>query len=535
MSHIEVQGLNFKYLGSDKPALENINLTVDRGETVLLVGPSGCGKSTLIRALNGLIPHRYAGVYSGSVTVAGVSVPSTPPQLLSKMVGTVMQEVSRQLVAQTVEDDVAFGPSNLCLPREEVERRVIAGLEAVGALHLRGRDINALSGGEKQRVVFAGILAMDPEVVLLDEPLANLDSEGVRLVLSQVEEFKRRGKTVVIAEHRTEEILEGVRVDRIVVMDNGRIVRELDSPDGLVEFKDKIRVPSNLLFPPPKGKELVLPIGNEEKRVLGRELVVFDDVYYSYDGSSYALEGVSLTIREGEKVALLGNNGAGKSTLAKHILGLLKPTKGRVLIDGVDTREKEPYELAGKVGLVVQDPYSMLFARTVWEELAFGPRNLGVPEAEVEARIKEVSRACGIEHLLARSPFSSSFGEKKRICVGAVLTMYPSILILDEPTAGQDYARYTGFLDFVMQLEHVKTMVLITHDVDIALEYTDRTVVLSKGKVIADGETVKVLADENVLRRGRLRETQLIRLGRELSGGERVFRKRELKSLLEKA
>jgi len=245
---IEVKGLSFKYLGGKDFALRGIDLEVEKGETILLVGPSGCGKSTLIRAINGLIPHRYAGEYKGSVTVSGVNVAESSPQALSRIVGTVMQEVSKQLVAQTVEDDVAFGPANLCMPREELRRRVEASLKAVGALHLRERDINALSGGEKQRVVFAGILAMDPEVVLLDEPLANLDSEGVRLVLERVEDFKQRGKTIVIAEHRTEEILEGVRVDRIIVMDKGVVLKELDSPEDLAEYRDKVRVPSSLIY-----------------------------------------------------------------------------------------------------------------------------------------------------------------------------------------------------------------------------------------------------------------------------------------------
>ncbi|WP_288004997.1 ABC transporter ATP-binding protein [Thermofilum sp.] len=534
MAVIEVKDLSFKYLGGKDFALRGINLEVEKGETILLVGPSGCGKSTLIRTINGLIPHRYAGEYKGSVTVSGVNVAESSPQALSRIVGTVMQEVSKQLVAQTVEDDVAFGPANLCMPREELRRRVEASLKAVGALHLRERDINALSGGEKQRVVFAGILAMDPEVVLLDEPLANLDSEGVRLVLERVEDFKQRGKTIVIAEHRTEEILEGVRVDRIIVMDKGVVLKELDSPEGLAEYRDKVRVPSSLIYSAQMVDKSLLPINGVTTRDSGKDVIIFEGVYFSYDGTRYALENVSLTIREGERVALLGNNGAGKSTMSKLMLGLLKPTKGRVLVDGEDTRRKEPYELAGKVGLVVQDPYSMLFARTVREELAFGPRNLGVPLVEIDRRVDEVSKACGISHLLDGSPFSSSYGEKKRICVGAVLTMYPSILILDEPTAGQDYANYVRFLDFVTSLNQVRTFILITHDIDIALEYTDRTIVLSGGRVIADGSTVEVLAREDILRQGSLRETQLIRLGRELSNGKRVYRRRELEKALQK-
>ncbi len=522
---IEVRDLTFKYMNKDKPALNRVSFHVKDGETILIVGRSGCGKSTLIKAINGLIPNRYEGKYEGEVKVMRMTVKGASLSRLSRLVGTVMQEVGKQLVLPNVEDDVAFGPCNLCIPKEEVRDRVEAALKHVNALHLRERDVNELSGGEKQRIAIAGVLAMDPPIILMDEPLANLDSEGVSLVQDHIRKMKDEGKTVVIAEHRTEEILD-VGVDRILVMDEGRILRELESEEELKDFADVIKVPARLFFTKPRkmGYEVRQSIGTENLAVAVR----FENVSFSYDGKP-ALQGINLEIREGERIALLGNNGAGKSTLAKLMLGILKPTRGRVLVYGMDTREKEVYEIAPYVGLVFQDPFNMLFAKSVEEELSYGPKNLGVGKEEIMSRIEEVSAKCGIDHLLEYSPFAASHGEKKRICVGSVLTMRPKILILDEPTAGQDYASYTSFMDFIVRLVGtIRTIVVITHDTDLAVEYTDRTIILSNGRVIADGPTRKVIACRKYLEMGKIRETSLVKVGREITGGKFVLGFREL-------
>ena len=520
---IEIKNLTFTYFGKDKPALKDINLTVKEGEFLLLVGRSGSGKSTLIRAINGLIPNRYQGHYSGEVKVKGITVKGASLTSLSKIVGTVMQEVGKQLVLPIVEDEVAFGPCNLCLPIEEVRKRVYEALRHVDALHLKDRDINELSGGEKQRVAIAGILALDPPIILMDEPMANLDSNGVHLIQNYLGRMREQGRTIIIAEHRTEEILD-VGVDRIIVLEDGEIVEELHDEEGLRSYADVIKVPARLFTDRCNSLRPVV----EDKKPEETIAIKFENVSYSYD-SRPALRDVNLEIREGERIALLGNNGAGKSTLAKLILGILKPTKGRVLVYGMDTREKEVYELAPLVGLVSQDPFNMLFAKTVKEELAYGPRNIGVPPGEIDVRIRETARKCGITHLLTYSPFATSHGEKKRICVASILTMLPKILILDEPTAGQDYASYTSFMDFILSLEdRVRTLILITHDTDLAIEYTDRTIILSEGRVVADGPTHKVLARRDYLEAGKIRETSLVRVCRELTGGEYVIRFRDL-------
>ncbi len=519
---IEVRDLTFRYANKEEPALRNVNLRIEEGETVLLAGRSGSGKSTLIKAINGLIPNRYEGQYEGEVEVLGTIVEGASLSHLSRLVGTVMQEVGKQLVLPNVEDDVAFGPCNLCFPKEEARARVESSLRSVNALHLRERDVNELSGGEKQRVAIAGTLALDPPIILMDEPLANLDSEGVRLVQEQMRMMKERGKTLIIAEHRTEEVLD-VGVDRIIFMENGKIMREMREERELKDLFGVIKIPSRVLIGECRGLR-----ARSERRELGPISIKIEGVSFDYDGKE-ALKDVDLEIREGERVALLGNNGAGKSTLAKLILGILKPKRGRVLVYGMDTREKEVYELANYVGLVFQDPFSMLFAKSVEEELSYGPRNLGVRSDEVRERVMETSAKCGLDHLLKHSPFATSYGEKKRISVASILTMRPKILILDEPTAGQDYASYTQFMDFIMGLfGTVKTLIIITHDTDLAIEYTDRTVILSNGRIIADGPTKSVLADENYLRAGKIRETSLIEMGKRITGGEMVLSLREI-------
>lgn len=523
---VEVRDLTFRYANREEPALRRVSLRIEEGETVLLLGRSGCGKSTLIKAMNGLIPNRYEGAYEGEVRVFGITVKGASLSKLSRLVGTVIQEVSKQLVLPKVEDDVAFGPCNLCLPREEISKRVESSLTSVNVLHLRERDVNELSGGEKQRVAIAGILAMDPELVLMDEPLANLDSEGVKLVQEQMRMLKGRGKTLVIAEHRTEEVLE-VGIDRIIFMDEGRLVREIRKEEELKELLGVVKIPPRVLVRSCKEHRLEeVRRGVKESEVA----IKIEGLSFDYDGRE-VLRDLSLEVREGERVALLGNNGAGKSTLAKLILGILKPKRGRVLVYGMDTREKEVYELASYVGLVSQDPLSMLFAKTVEEELSYGPRNLAVSSDEIRNRVVEAASKCGIEHLLNHSPFASSYGEKKRISVASILTMRPKVLILDEPTAGQDYASYTAFMEFIGSLMGtVKTIILITHDTDLAVEHTDRTVILSDGLIVADGPTRRVLANEDYLKAGRIRETSLVRIGRELTGGRAVL---SLKEVLE--
>ena len=376
MHDIEIDNLTFKYENRTDYALENVNLTVDEREFVLLAGASGSGKSTLLKCLNGLIPHRYLGDYSGIVKVRGKSVPDSQFLNLALNVGTVLQEADKQLVSSIVEDDVAFGPGNLALPRSEIERRVTQSLQSMDISNLRERSIFAISGGQKQRLAIADILAMEAEILVFDEPLANLDSNGVRLMQGIFRELHKNGKTILVAEHRTEEVLRA-NPTRVVVIDKGRVLVDSNDPRVLMNYGNVLKVPAEYVVtrykqgPPEDATQLLTHIS--PRPTLGAELIRVDNVTFDYSGNIRALSNINLSIKEGERVALLGNNGAGKSTLALSLVGLLKPTSGRVLIRGMDTRNISPAEIARAVCLVFQNPFSMLFAKTVREELAVRP------------------------------------------------------------------------------------------------------------------------------------------------------------------
>jgi len=445
-------------------------------------------------------------------------------------VGTVLQEADKQLVSSIVEDDVAFGPGNLALPWQEVDRRVKQGLESMDIFGLRGRSIFAISGGQKQRLGIADVLAMEPDILLFDEPLANLDSNGVHLMQDIFHKLHGQGKTILVSEHRTEEVLRS-KPTRVVVIDKGRLLADSEDPKILVKFKDVLKVPAEYALSE-EGTLLPHPATQEPSPLSAatNELLRVEDVNFEYTGGVKALRGINFTIHEGERVALLGNNGAGKSTLALALIGLLKPTSGRVLIEGKDTRSLSASEIARTLCLVFQSPFSMIFARTVRDELSFGPKNLGIPAEQISSIVPETAARCSISHLLEGSPFASSFGEKKRICVGSVLTMQPKCVILDEPTAGQDYRSYSSFMNFICSLgEHVKSFIVITHDPDLAIEYTDRAIVLNDGKIVADGPTRKVLADISILKEGAIRETSQIELSLKMTEGREVLRMGELR------
>jgi len=527
LPEIEISDLSFTYESRITPALDKVSLAIAPHEFVLLAGASGSGKSTLIKCVNGLIPHRYVGEYSGRVNIRGQAVPDSPFLQLSLTVGTVLQEADKQLVSSIVEDDVAFGPGNLALPRVEIERRVKKSLESMDILGLHERSIFAISGGQKQRLAIADVLAMEPDILLFDEPLANLDSNGVRLMQGIFRALHQSGKTIVVSEHRTEEVLRS-KPTRVVVIDNGRLLADSEDPRVLVKFKDILKVPAEYALEGVARLGDTITAHNQQSTPV-RDLVQVEDLAFEYSGGVRALSGISFTIHEGERVALLGNNGAGKSTLALSLVGLLKPTSGRILIEGTNAKGLDASEIAKTLCLVFQSPFSMLFARTVRDELSFGPKNLGYSAEQIASIVPETASRCSINHLLDGSPFASSFGEKKRICVGAVLTIQPKCVILDEPTAGQDYRSYTNFMNFICSLrEHVNSFIVITHDPDLAIEYTDRAIVLNDGRIIADGPTRKVLADHSILKEGAIRETSQIELSLKVTGGKEVLRLTEL-------
>ena len=519
---VSVRNLTFRYRERPEPALRDITFEAQAGELLLIAGASGCGKTTLIRCLNGLIPRSYKGELSGEILLDGKSIANLPLARISQMVGTVLQDPERQILGTRVRNEVAFGLENLGLPREEIIQRIDEALTYLGIQHLRDRETFNLSGGEKQKVALAGVLAMRPKILLLDEPLASLDPASAQETLRIVRQMVDEGMCVLMVEHRVEDVLK-IHPDRVLLMEEGQI-RYLGDVEGLYQIVNyrEIKLPATEVLkrahqaPPPPILQVLPSVQVEPQMAEQAPLVRFEQVCFGYETKPNVLLDINFEIRRGDVIAILGANGAGKTTLVKHAIGLLKPTSGRVLINGVDTRHLSVAEIARTLGYVFQSPSHMLFAPTVYDELAFGPRNLDHPQPQIE---KEVMEALDIVNLSGRekeAPLSLSFGQQKRVSIAAVLAMRSRILIMDEPTAGQDYQNYMEFMDAIVQLPNIEAILFITHDIDLAIIYANRIALMSEGRLVADGKPPEVLKDLEQLRNWRLVPTSLLQLNLEM-------------------
>jgi energy-coupling factor transport system ATP-binding protein len=506
-----IEGLTFRYRARPETALRDVALTLESGELLLVAGASGCGKTTLIRCINGLIPRSYKGELSGRILLDGQETAGMPLSRVSQIVGTVLQDPERQILGAYVSVEVAFGLENLGLPRQEIRPRVDETLDYLGISHLRNRETFYLSGGEKQKVSLAGVLAMRPSILLLDEPLASLDPASAQEALALFRRLADEGVSIMLVEHRVEDVL-SIHPDRVAFMQDGQITY-CGPPDGLMEVVDyrQVKLPAPVVIgraaaaPPPIFEPAIQPDGREP-------LVTFEHASFAYEeGGPAVIHDVNLTIQRGDVVALLGPNGAGKTTLVKHAIGLLKPRQGRVLVEGRDTREISVAQIAHTLGYVFQSPSHMLFAPSVREELAFGPKNLGYAQ---EAIAEGVARAVDIVNLKGLEdypPLALSFGQQKRVSIAAILAMRSKILVMDEPTAGQDYWNYMAFMDSILQMPGFAAVLFITHDLDLAICYANRVILMHEGQVAGDGPPAKVLTDFELLRRCRLVPTSLLR------------------------
>ncbi|MBC7228533.1 MAG: ABC transporter ATP-binding protein [Thermoflexales bacterium] len=512
---LQIEGLTFRYHTRPELALQDLSLTLGAGELLLVAGASGCGKTTLIRCINGLIPRTYRGELRGRILVYGRDARSMSMAELSQQVGTLLQDPERQIVGSFVLNEVAFGLENLGLPRAEIRARVDEVLAYLGISHLRDRETFHLSGGEKQKVALAGVLAMRPRILLLDEPLASLDPASAQEALALFRRLADEGVAVILVEHRVEDAL-SIRPDRVLFLQDGRIAYS-GPPDRMTDAVDyrQVKLPAPLILqraavaPPPPFEPAIRPNGREP-------LVVFEDVSFAYDEEGPpVIQDVNLTIRRGDIIALLGPNGAGKTTLVKHAIGLLKPRQGRVLVEGRDTREMSVAQVARTLGYVFQHPGHMLFAPTVREELAFGPRNLGFSREETDQAVARAVEMVNLRGLEGYPPLALSFGQQKRVSIAAVLAMRSRILVMDEPTAGQDYWNYMTFMDSILQMPGFAAVLFITHDLDLAICYANRVVLMAEGRVAADGSPPEVLSDLELLRRCRIVPTSLLRLNLE--------------------
>ena len=507
----------------------DINLSIYPGEKVLIVGPSGSGKSTLAHCINGMVPFSFPGESTGTLTVNGMDPAQTGIFGMSKSVGTVLQDTDGQFIGLTVAEDVAFALENDCVEQEKMFELVDQVAETVDIKRLLEHAPTELSGGQKQRVSMAGVLVDDVDILLFDEPLANLDPATGKRAIDLIDRIHReKKKTVLIIEHRLEDVLYR-DVDRIIVIGEGRVVADQKPDDLLVSdvlIREGIREPLYVTALKHAGCQLTAedkPEHREKIREWYGKVTLPDpkgekepaleilDLDFSYISGNPILANIHFRINRGEMLSIVGKNGAGKSTLSNLICGFLNPDRGKILLNGADIADKSIKERGEVIGLVMQNPNQMISKPMIFDEVALGLTVRGVPEDEVKERVGETLKICGL-YPFRNWPISAlSFGQKKRVTIASILVMNPSVLILDEPTAGQDYRHYTEIMEFLKELneKYGITIVMITHDMHLMLEYTDRAIVIADGQLIADDTPANVLTNEQIADRAYLKKTSL--------------------------
>ena len=541
---IRLSDLHFTYRNSEAPALAGVDLAVASSEFIVVVGPSGAGKSTLCYTLNGLVPQFHRGDLRGQVTILGSLASGQKVNALAGQVGLVFQDFESQLFSTNVELEVAFAPENFGVDRAEMERRVRECLATVGLTGLERREPATLSGGQKQRLAIASVLSLEPKVVVMDEPTTDLDPLGKEGVFTVSRRLRERGLTLIIAEHETEE---AAVADRVVVLHQGRILAQgaprdvLTRADWLEELGVQplgaAQLTARLGLPPALtvaeaaeslaaagyrvdlGVLALLEAEDLTRQGQNKPVIQVRDLEHRYPNGVVALQGASLTIHRGEFVAVVGQNGSGKTTLVKHLNGLLMPTRGEVRVLGIPTAGQTVLQLGRTVGYVFQNPDHQIFAETVAEEVAFGPRNHGVPPGEVEVRVEEALAAVGLQGREAEDPFALTKGERQRVAVASILATRPQVIILDEPTTGLDYMEQRRMMELVRHLNEMgHTIICVTHTMWVVAEYAHRTVVVKEGRIWMDGPTRSVMAREAELIAASLKPPQVVRISNRLGG-----------------
>lgn len=540
---IEFSDFSFRYESLDKPTLKHINLRIEKGEKIVIIGPSGSGKSTLGQCLNGLIPHAIKGEMTGQLLLNGK--PSTQLDLhhYTEQVGTVLQDTDSQFVGLSVGEDIAFALENQLTSNIEMYPIVQSTAKMVELEDMLQRSPHDLSGGQKQRVSLAGILVDDVDTLLFDEPLAALDPKSSRQTIEIIDQLHREtGKTVIIIEHRLEDVLHRP-VDRVILMQQGEIVADM-SPNELLASPllevHGIREPLYLTAlkaakcPLEQTQAFAsmdsMPISGYKQHFANWQaqaithshgsdtLLSIKDLSYSYDGEKNALENVSFDITKGEFISVLGKNGSGKSTLTKLIMGVIEPDSGSISLQGEDISTLSIFERSQQIGVVLQNPNHMISHHMIFDEIAFGLRNKGLSEQDVESKVLSTLELCDLSKYRNWPIEALSYGQKKRVTIASILALEPTLLILDEPTAGQDYRNYTSMLNFVRQLNIQLgiTVMIISHDMHLVLEYTDRSIVISDSQLIADAPMTEVFSQPQLLDKANLTTTSLYDLAQHL-------------------
>ena len=537
--YISFNQFTFQYDAQAEATLKDISFDIVKGEKVLILGPSGSGKSTLAQCLNGIIPNIHKGQAQGQVRIAGQNIFKQSIYDKSQLVSTVLQDPDGQFIGLTVAEDLAFALENDCANQSEMKDKVALWAERLDLTSLLNHRPQDLSGGQKQRVSLAGVLIDESPILLFDEPLANLDPKSGQETIDLIDKIhKEEGATTIIIEHRLEDVLYRP-VDRILLVNDGTLLFN-GSPDELLSstllLENGIREPLYVTVLRQLGfdtrdaqnlsqldaldlSDLVLPdrVLKDKRDSSSDSILKVEGLSVSYGDNPAIIEDMSFSLKKGERLAIVGKNGAGKSTLAKALCGFV-PSQGKLTYKGQDISQDSIAERSERIGFVLQNPNQMISQTMIFDEVALGLRLRGIEETEVEARVHEVLKTCGL-YSFRKWPISAlSFGQKKRVTIASILVLKPEIIILDEPTAGQDYKTYTDIMNFLDSLQKQgHTIVMITHDMQLMLEYSDRCLVVVEGEIIADDNPVTILNQKDLLESANLKQTSLYTLGQKLS------------------
>jgi len=538
---VSAQEVTFTYHGADRPALQAVTFTQNAGEMIGVMGASGAGKSTLAKCLNRIVPEFEDGDFRGAIRIAGEPLEQLRVCDIAPKVGMVFQDFESQLFSTNVAHEVAFAMEQVGMDRAEMDRRIMPALEAVGLRGFEHRDPMSLSGGEKQRLAIASVLALRPSVIVLDEPTTDLDPEGRAEVFELIKKLRAQGLSLIVIEHESEELR---AADRIVVLREGQIAA--DGPPSEVFARTELLRECGVRPPglghalellgieaQPKSVEqaydaivrayprlatnVVSNVADPSERAMpsGPAFIGIENVSFSYAGGPRVLDSIDLKVEAGEFLAIVGQNGSGKTTLAKHIVGLLQPATGRVTIDGKNRAQMRPAETARAVAYVFQNPDHQIFAATVEDEVAFGPRNFGLPDDEIRRRCDEALEAVGLQNERQSDPFMLSKGERQRLAVASVLVLRPRMLILDEPTTGLDHREQLRMMALVRDLNRAGiAIVIITHTPWLVAEYARRVVLMRKGAKIFDDGVREFFMQDELLRSSSFRAPEITELGR---------------------